>query len=483
MTSATMGNRMKFYLIVLFCMFLLNTGLRAQGINIKIHLRGVYNSKISLLPMTGTNALKPLVEKEGIKNEEVAVISIPEDRLPGEFVLRFDYKQKESSNPYPSEKRIVAYNQDLELWVSPPYANNQDSTYFQKDERENALIAKFFKESSKRKEQLGLLQNFLMNYDEPHSDFYKRGIHEYEKRRVEYNQWLEMQINQNKGTFVSSSFRFQYVPKVDWKGSETDRKWSLVAHYFDGMDFKDPLLIKTTGIKDWLNQYVNIYGTFSTTVALRDSLFTLAGQRAITHACLGHPLVYGWVVDYFYNGYESFNIAAGMKMLKPYLDDPNCLTSKRQAIEKRLQGMETLTVGTLAPDFISQDDKGNTIRFHDYKENCRYKLVFFWSADCNHCKELVGKLYPLCEQWKNKNLMDVFAISVDETKTEIPIWEKTKGLYPLWKHIRAKGGINSKEASAYFILSTPVMILVDSQTNKIIALPENIEQLSKAIGE
>jgi hypothetical protein len=48
------------------------------------------------------------------------------------------------------------------------------------------------------------------------------------------------------------------------------------------------------------------------------------------------------MVDYFYKGFESNNIPDGTKVLKPYLNDPNCLTSKRMEIERRLKGIETL---------------------------------------------------------------------------------------------------------------------------------------------
>ena len=122
--------------VVLLLIFLgLNLNLRAQNtrdVNIKVHLNGVHSSKITLMPMSGAGALKPLIEKNGILNNETVVLSVPKDKLPGQFVLRFDYKEKESSNPYPSEKYIFINNQDLELWVKPKSANNQDSTYFQK---------------------------------------------------------------------------------------------------------------------------------------------------------------------------------------------------------------------------------------------------------------------------------------------------------------------------------------------------------------
>ena len=36
-------------------------------------------------------------------------------------------------------------------------------------------------------------------------------------------------------------------------------------------------------------------------------------------------------------------------------------------------------------------------------------------------------------------------------------------LLPGWKHILTNGGVNSPEANSYFILATPVMVLVDAR--------------------
>lgn len=452
---------------------------KAQDVTIKIHLSGVYDSKISVLPLMGENALKPMLVKEGVKNGETAIMTVPANRLPGEFILRFDYREKESSTPYPAEKQVIVNKQNLELWIKPKSSANPDSTYFQKDEKENRIIAEFSVQNIKKKEQLAMLQNFLMSYDQPGSAFYTMGVEEYEKRRKQYNDWLSVQTDQYKELFISAAFPLQRVQPITWKGTEQERLYSLVDHYFDGMNFKDPLLVKTAMIKDWMNKYVNVYGTMSTTVALRDSLFTLAGKNAIEKARTGHPLVYGWMVDYFYNGYEGFNIASGIKMLEPYLQDPRCLTTKRLEIEKRLQGIESIRPGTIAPDFATTDG-GKPVQFHQYKTSSPYKLVLFWSADCQHCKELVEKLYPWYQSIGGKKLMDVFAISLDFTDVEIKAWEDAKGKLGGWKHSMAKGGINSPEANAYYVLATPVMILVDSKTNKIVALPETIDQLQDA---
>jgi len=472
--------QLQFYIsVILFCWLIFVQNISAQNVNLKIHLSGVYSSKISLLPLSGAGALKPFIEHPSIKSGETAVLVVPKDRLPGQFVLRFDYVEKEGSTPYPSERYFFIGSQDLEMWVKPKAVNNPDSTYFQKGEKENALFATFSMENGKRKEQLGLLQNFLMSYDQPQSKFYSNGMEEYENRRKEYNSWVTSQINTHKDAFVSCTFPFQYVQPIVFKGSEKDRMNSLIDHYFDGMDFKNPLLAKTADLKDWMNKYVNLYGAMSTSVALRDSLFALAGKRSIEKAKLGHPLVYGWMVDYFYTGFESFNITQGMKMLQPYLDDPYCLTNKRQAIEVRLKGMETLVPGSLAPDFPWKLNSGKVIQFHDFKTEAKYKLVLFWSADCQHCKELMAKLYPWYQNPVYRDMMDVFAISVDETDTEITAWNKAVADYPAFKHKRAEKGIRSPEATAYFVLATPTLILVDAKTNKIVALPETVEQLEK----
>lgn len=154
---------------------------QTDTVDLTIHLRSVAESKISLLSLSDRGTYVSIIEMPGIKNGETTRLSVPGKSLPGEFVLRFDYKEKESSTPYPSEKHIFINNQDLELWVNPIYCNNADSTYFQTNERENSAFVRFSNKNAKQKEQLGLLQNFMMNYDDAKSKFYQQGIIEYEQ--------------------------------------------------------------------------------------------------------------------------------------------------------------------------------------------------------------------------------------------------------------------------------------------------------------
>jgi peroxiredoxin len=452
-----------------------------RDVNLTVHLRGVYESKISLLAISKSQTFEPIIEVPEVINGGTTTLLVTKDLLPGEFVLRFDYKENAASTPYPSEKYLFINDQDLEFRVSPVYCNNADSSYFQADERENKAFAKFSAENGKQKEKLGVLQNFLLSYDDTGSKFYQEGISEYEKRREAYNQWLANRTAEDKALFVSSLYSFQYVVRIPWEGNETDRAYSLINHYFDGIDFNNPLIVKTSDINKWMDSYVNLYGQLSTTVALRDSLFPLAGKTAIEKAKLGNPLVYGWMVDYFYRGYEANAIDAGMKILQPYLDDPNCLTSKRQEIARRLKGIETLVKGSKAPDIAMKDPDGNLFELSKLATPCPYILVLFWSADCEHCAAMLGNLYPWQQQADIRQKITVVAVSLDETETEIQAWEKKIPELQSWKHLRAEDGVRSKAASDYYVLATPVMVLIDAKSREIVAMPNSLEELKALV--
>jgi thiol-disulfide isomerase/thioredoxin len=230
-----------------------------------------------------------------------------------------------------------------------------------------------------------------------------------------------------------------------------------------------------------MDNYVNLYGQMSTTVALRDSLFPLAGKIAIEKARKGDPLVYGWMVDYFYRGYETNGIDAGMKILEPYLNDPKCLTTKRQEIERRLKGMEMLVAGSKAPDILLTAPDSSNFQLSGYPASGKYILLLFWAAGCNHCAETLDALYPWQQQTGTRAQISVVAISMDETDEEISAWRRKIATIPGWQHLHAPGGVRSKVAEDYFILATPVMVLLDANTREVVAVPGTVNEVKKIV--
>lgn len=466
--------------LLFFSLFLVLRPVAAIGqATLTVHLRGVSESKISLLPLAGPKAYRPILEISSIKRGEVATLAIPPEYLPGEFVLRFDYKEKPESTPYPCEKPIIFGNQPLTLWLNPMYCNSADSSKFQPGELENVALRRFQAELGPRMQKIGLLQQFLMEYDITQSDFYRQGITEYERRRTDFNAWIGQQVSKDSVLFASSTYRFYYLPQVNFSGSERERLLNLIEGYFEGIDLSDPKIIRTSQMNEWMNAWVNLHGQMATSIPLRDSLIPAAAYKAIEKAKAGHPQVYGWMVDYFYRGFESNNIPQGMKVLQPYLDDPVCLTNKRMEIERRLKGMESLVPGVQAPDFTLNEKDNEVFILSSFKSSNPHILLLFWSADCGHCIDEIDKLYPLLQQIDEGMRPAVIAISLDENETELKAWKHKTGSLPAWKHLNAKEGINSKVANDYFILATPVMVLIDSKTRTVLSIPSNTEELKK----
>lgn len=170
-----------------------------------------------------------------------------------------------------------------------------------------------------------------------------------------------------------------------------------------------------------------------------------------------------------------------MKILEPYLEDPTCLTSKRKEIARRLKGMETLVVGSIAPDIILKDSEGGEFELDQTPGPENYILLFFWSAVCSHCVETANMLYSWHQQTEIRQKIMVVTISLDETATELSAWEKKIPDLKGWKHLRAAGGVNSKVAGDYFVLATPIMVLIDTKTKVILALPITLAELMAAI--
>lgn len=445
-----------------------------------IHLRGVEESKLTLTPFEGARAINPIVVLEKVKKGIPAKLVIPAKYLPGEFVLRADYIAKLGDTPYPSEKTILVFNQDVEIFMHPMYMNNSDSTTFAFGEQENTINNYFRNENSKKRSQVDLLKNFLLNYENNKSTFFKKGTKEFEKRRKEYNKWINLQTETYKDFFVSRLFQFQYIPSVKWFGNEEERTMQLLKNYFDGINFNDSLIIRTPESDRFLNAYMGLYGSMATSIELRDSLFTLAGRVACEKASIGHPLVYGWVVDYFNNGYQMYDIKPGIKMIKKHIDNPNCLTSTKREIARRLEEMTKLTAGITAPDFTMKDEHDNDFNFHSYNAK-KYKMLFIWSADCEHCFKMKEELKIWYNIPENKAKLDIIAVSLDETETEIPKWEEAKKNLKGWIHLRAVGGVNSFFAHDYAVLATPVVLLIDSKTNIIKNVVHEVNELNEFI--
>jgi thiol-disulfide isomerase/thioredoxin len=469
------------------CFFMFSNVVKSQFLvesfndrQLSVHIRGIHQAKIILTPIHTRNM--PPMEKTGVKNNQKVPFVIPQEVVPGKFKMRIEYRQQPQEQMVFAETVIIINNEDVEFFVNPSFINNPDSSYFHVGEKENTVYAKLSDFIKSEREQIELLELLLINYDNQKSLFFSQAIQEYTQRRKDYNAWLQKKQQEHKALYISHFLQFEYAPEISWEGTHKEKLKVKLTNYFDGINFQDTLLLDLPEFSQMMSKYMGSWGGLIETDEDMALVYTEAGRIAIEKASKGHPKVYGWMVDYFFVGYESYNIQSGLKMLEKYIQDPNCLTSKRREILRRIEGIKTLQAGVLAPNFEIIDDKGKLFDFHKYKTNSPYKLIVFWSADCPHCDGIIKSLSEWHSKDNNSTKLDIIAISLDETETEIERWKKKKENLLNWKHMHANGGVNSKVAIDYYILSTPVVFIVDAKSNKIIDMPTSIDEIKKIIG-
>lgn len=433
---------------------------------------GCLRFKNNAYPFNGIQFALPLTVVPGVKNGAETHFAIPDSLLPGEFLIRFDYRAKETDTPYPAELQLYINREDIGVDANPLNLHG-DSLHLTND-RENKAWFAFAGKSEQQRQQIGLLRQLLEQYDRPSSSEWNAVLKAYEKRRVNYNRWVDSLAQTQKDLYVSHLYGFQQLKAENWKATPATRMDVLAREWFNSFNFNDPLILRSRQMNELMNGFMGLYGMRATTEALRDSLFTEAGRLACAKASVGHPRVYGWMVDYFYNGYETYNITKGMAMLENNINNPRCLTSKKMAIAKRIEGLNTLVPGVTVSDILVHnfDDREEIVNIT--KCDKEFRLLVFYDSECSHCTDLLAELRKWYELPANSAQFDIVSIALDRTRE---VWEPafTANAFP-WMDRYAPGGINSQAASDYYVLSAPYMYVVDKD-GVLLSIPTTIEEL------
>ena len=437
-----------------------------------VKMRGVYESKITLSPFNGVRVSHPIAVEKGVKNGDQVIFTLPDSLLPGEFLVRFDYKAKETDFPYPSELRLYLNKENIKANVRPQYLHG-DSLIL-KGDRENKIWNQFVTENSKKRLQINLLTQLLQGYDRPDSKEWVQAAEAFGKRTKAYNKWIDSMSIAYEDLYVGHLFSFQHLQKIDWSKTTEEQYHEQAASWFDQFDFDDALVLRSRQMNEYLNGFVGLFGQRATTEELRDSLFTAAGSLACEKASTGNPMVYGWIVDYFFNGYETYNITEGLKMLEKHINNPNCLTSKKMEIVRRLEGLKKLVPGVPAPILNVQNIERKDVEIKPGKDGKEYQLLVFYASDCGHCEELFSKLKKWYDVPENEAWFSITTIALDDVRET---WEKSHNTKSVpWTDMYAPEGVNSEAASNYYVLSTPSLFVVDKKGD-LVAFPGSVHEL------
>jgi len=355
--------------------------------------------------------------------------------------------------------------------------NISDSVLFAPTDQNNIVYYDFQKQINASREMINMLQNILIRYDHKKSTFYSEALNEYSKRVMEHNSMIKSHYEKNKKLFSASTFPLYAIAPFNFQLGEQKAKKQWLQQTIEQYPFNDQRVIHTADFRQWLDNYMNRHFEKDYTHNQSDSALALAGQALMKVAQKGDPLVYGHVIDYLFNGYESMGFTSGILMLKPCVIDPKCPASKKSSIQMRIESLSKIFPGAQAPNFTFTTASQKKLSIVSPESSKTYKILIFWSADCEHCRDFVSQFYPWFEKANLSGFFDVLALSVDYTETEVAAWEKTIVNLPLWEHIRLAQGMASPEAKAYYVLSTPTIFIIDSKIGKIAAIPQSVKDI------
>ncbi|MCX5717935.1 MAG: TlpA disulfide reductase family protein [Nitrospirae bacterium] len=123
------------------------------------------------------------------------------------------------------------------------------------------------------------------------------------------------------------------------------------------------------------------------------------------------------------------------------------------ACKKKEAGVEAgpLSIGNIAPDFISKDVNGNTVRLSDYKG--KVVLIEFWATWCGPCRELTPVLNKIYENYKDKGFV-VLALTPEESTNTVKSYIKENNVtYPVLI-------TDMKTTRRYGVISIPASFLI-----------------------
>lgn len=147
------------------------------------------------------------------------------------------------------------------------------------------------------------------------------------------------------------------------------------------------------------------------------------------------------------------------------------------ALRKKIDEMEQVNVGGMAPNFKLMTPEGKEFSLYDLRG--RIVLLDFWASWCGPCLAEVPNLKAIYEKYHDKGL-EILGVSLDEKEAAWKGAIERKGL--TWKHVSSLKGWKCPVAKRFKVTGIPRMYIIDAQ-GKIIAQDLRGERLAQKMDE
>jgi hypothetical protein len=431
-----------------------------------------------LIPQFRTTLIDYPIFFSQLKSGQTAILDIPSHCLPGEFIIRYDYRIKVTDSSYPSEQRIMIGRDGISFEIDPTKASDKSSIRWRSGAAEDRTWDTFLIRRQAWKSKLVPMRQWLETEGDTRSTLYKLAVKEFEQRRGSYHRWLDSFRARHSALFVSHLMPFASETPLVRKGNSSS---NTPKEIFGKLDLGDSLIVRSSLRKAYFNAYLSrISSVDMPDDSIRSRIHRVASE-ILDMSDNGHPAVRGWIVDYLYEGFLASGMETSIPLLAPRLSDIGPYSTRAADIFRKTLAMGRLAVGLKVPDFIVPVEGRTPTPLRSFLADGQCTLLLFWSATCPHCTRLVDSLAPYSLTPNIRDRLRIVAISIDRSDADAAVWERERGLSPQWVHAICREGVNSEPARTFGVLATPMMFLLSGKDGIIEAMPDTYHQLRRIL--
>ncbi|MGB5418144.1 TlpA family protein disulfide reductase [Algibacter sp.] len=246
---------------------------------------------------------------------------------------------------------------------------------------------------------------------------------------------------------------------------------NLKKHYFDFVDFNNPILQSSSFLEERMLNYV--FGMSSESKDelenYKENIDVVYGHMKIAPKKVQRILLFDlWqqMADLKYESVSNY-------IAETYLMDIAVNLNDQQLLQSLIL-YKNLSKGTVAPNFdleIKENGKLVTKKLTDLKGAENY-IIVFWSSTCSHCLDEIPQLQTFLGSLE-KNKVKIVAVGLED---EPYGWKNLTFDYPYFIHVYGEGKWENKIGDAYGVSSTPTYFILDKD-KKIVAKPLNFDVL------
>jgi thiol-disulfide isomerase/thioredoxin len=287
-------------------------------------------------------------------------------------------------------------------------------------------------------------------------------------------------------------------PPLDAEGKPLDpafRYKYYKAHYFDNFDFTDVRLLRTPFYEQKILTYIEKVAFQVPDSLIEDVDMLIEGSRS-------DPQLFRYMLITLFNhfaksqimGMDGVYIHIAEKYYIPEAEwsDPEFISKLKERVEKS----KPTLIGAKATDIqlveVQSDHFIQSLEDEDLKKNpyvgkffqlydidARYIILYFWEADCGHCKKATPVLYEVYKRLKIKGVevLAVSTLSGEEGKVKWIDYINENGFYD-W--VNCWNPYDFTYKNIYDVMTTPQLFVLD-KNKEIVAKRIAPEQAEKII--